>query len=122
MSVAVCVGCGETKEGAFDPCDGCGLDPARGGTDRMLQARSLLLSERFYSEEALKEFGRKIRVGEPVTYDTGQMSQLVEELKTQKLPVISRASPGCSIVTWSMLGMLVLLAAGLAYLYGTSKH
>lgn len=122
MSVAVCVGCGETKEGAFEPCDGCGLDPARGGTDRMLQARSLLLSERFFGEESLKEFGRKIRTGEPVSYDTGQLSRLVEELKTQKLPVISRSTPGCSIVTWSVLGMLVVLAAGLAYLYGSWRH
>ncbi|NTX05550.1 hypothetical protein HUA74_28710 [Myxococcus sp. CA051A] len=122
MSVAVCVGCGETKEGAFEPCDGCGLDPARGGTDRMLQARSLLLSERFFGEESLKELGRKIRTGEPVSYDTGRLSQLVEELKTQKLPVISRSTPGCSIVTWSVLGMLVVLAAGLAYLYGSWRH
>ncbi|MBZ4395341.1 hypothetical protein OWM54_19395 [Myxococcus sp. MISCRS1] len=122
MGLAVCVGCGETKEGAFDVCDGCGLDPARGGTDRMLQARSLWLSERFFSERELVELGRKLSTGEPVAYDTGQLSQLVDELKTQKLPVISQASPGCSIVTWSLLGMLLALAAGLAYLYGTWRH
>ncbi|AGC41668.1 hypothetical protein MYSTI_00310 [Myxococcus stipitatus DSM 14675] len=117
MNVAVCVGCGETKEGPFEPCDGCGLDPARGGTDRMLQARSLWLSSRFFAEGMLPELGRRIREGEPVGYDLGMLAQLVEELKTQKLPTISRAAPGCSILTWSLLGMMLTLGAAAAFLY-----
>ncbi|MCE9668814.1 hypothetical protein LY474_13400 [Myxococcus stipitatus] len=121
MNFAVCVGCGETKEGAFTPCEGCGLDPARAGTDRMLQARSLLLSERFYSERELTELGRKLRQGEPLAYDTQKLTELVEELKTRKLPVVSSASPGCSILTWGILGMLGTLVAGLGWLWWSSR-
>lgn len=83
----------------------------------MLQARSAWLSSRFFSEEMLTEFGRKIREGESVGYDTRMLAQLVEELKTQKLPTISRAAPGCSILTWSLLGMMLTLGAVGALLY-----
>ncbi|MCP3099094.1 hypothetical protein LZ198_09460 [Myxococcus sp. K15C18031901] len=121
MNVAVCVGCGETKEGAFTPCDECGLDPARAGTDRMLQARSLLLSERFHSERELLALGRKIHLGEAVPYDTAKLAELVEELKTRKLPIVSSSGPGCSILTWGILGMMGTLAAGLGWLWWSAR-
>ncbi|NMO21485.1 hypothetical protein HPC49_31705 [Pyxidicoccus fallax] len=117
MTLAVCVRCGESKVGAFTPCARCGLDPAAHGTDRDLQAKSLLLTERFHPGGELEAIGRKIRAGEPVSYDAAQLAQLVEELKTQKLPIVSKASPGCSIIGWALMGGAVALVVGLLWLW-----
>jgi pantothenate kinase len=121
MTQAVCVRCGKSKVGAFTPCAGCGLDPAAHGTDRELQARSLLLTDRYYSAGELEALGRKLRAGEPVSYDAAQLAQLVEELKTQKLPIVSKSSPGCSVIAWSVVGAVLLLAVGLLWWWGRGR-
>ncbi len=117
MTLALCVRCGKSKVGAFTPCPGCGLDPAAHGTDRELQARSLLLTDRFCSPGELEALGRKLRAGEPVSFDAGLMARAVEELKTQKLPIVSKAAPGCSVV-WAVVGVVLLLAVGLLWWWG----
>lgn len=112
MTLAVCVRCGNSKVGAFTPCGGCGLDPAAHGTERELQARTLLLSERYLPGGELEEMGRKIRKGEPVSYDAGLLAQITEDLRTQKLPIISKSSPGLSVALWTVVGVLLALAMG----------
>ncbi|WIG94387.1 hypothetical protein [Myxococcus sp. SDU36] len=112
MTLAVCVRCGNSKVGAFTPCAGCGLDPAAHGTERTLQARSLLLTERYLPGGELEELGRKIRKGEPVSYDAGLLAQITEDLRTQKLPIVSKSSPGCSVALWAVVGALLVLAVG----------
>jgi pantothenate kinase len=117
MTLAVCVRCGESKVGAFTPCARCGLDPAAHGTDRELQAKSLFLTDRFLPGGELEALGRKLRAGEPVAWDAARLAELVEELKTQKLPIVSKASPGCSVIGWAMLGAVVVLVAGLVWFW-----
>lgn len=112
MTLAVCVRCGNSKVGAFTPCTGCGLDPAAHGTERELQARSLLLTERYLPGGELEEMGRKIRKGEPVSYDAGLLAQITEDLRTQKLPIVSKSSAGCSVALWAVVGVLLVLAVG----------
>ncbi|NOK04113.1 MULTISPECIES: hypothetical protein [Myxococcus] len=112
MTLAVCVRCGNSKVGAFTPCTGCGLDPAAHGTERELQARSLLLTERYLPGGELEEIGRKIRKGEPVAYDAGLLAQITEDLRTQKLPIVSKSAPGCSVALWVVVGVLLVLAVG----------
>ncbi|MFP2923743.1 hypothetical protein ACLESO_00735 [Pyxidicoccus sp. 3LG] len=116
MTLAVCVRCGESKVGAFTPCARCGLDPAAHGTDRELQAKSLLLSDRFLPGGELEAIGRKLRAGEPVSYDALQLAQAVEELKTQKLPIVSKTAPGCSIV-WVLVGVAVAVVVGVLVMW-----
>ncbi len=117
MTLAVCVRCGKSKVGAFTPCPGCGLDPAAHGTDRELQARSLLLTDRFFPAGELEALGRKIRAGEPVSFDEAQLAQLVEELKTQKLPIVSKPAPGCSAIAWVLVGAAVALGVGILWMW-----
>ena len=117
MTLAVCVRCGESKVGAFTPCARCRLDPAAHGTDRDLQAKSLLLSDRFQSGGELEAIGRKLRAGEPVSYDAVQLAQLMEELRTQKLPIVSKTPAGCSVVGWALLGAALVLVAGLLWMW-----
>ncbi|WP_044890165.1 hypothetical protein [Myxococcus hansupus] len=117
MSLAVCVRCGNSKVGAFTPCSGCGLDPAAYGTDRELQARSMLLSDRYLPGGELEELGRKLRKGEPVTYDAGLLAQITEELRTQKLPILSRTSSGGSVVLWTAVGAALVLAVALLLMW-----
>ncbi|MBZ4419716.1 hypothetical protein [Myxococcus sp. RHSTA-1-4] len=117
MTLAVCVQCGESKVGAFTPCARCGLDPAAHGTDRELQAKSLLLTDRFHPGGALEALGRKLRAGELVSFDAEQLAQLVEELKTQKLPIVSKTPAGCSIIGWALMGLMVTLAVGLLWMW-----
>ncbi|HZI13600.1 MAG TPA: hypothetical protein VE153_24680 [Myxococcus sp.] len=121
MTLAVCVRCGKSKMGAFIPCAGCGLDPAAHGTDRELQARSLLLTDRFFPAGELEALGRKLRAGEPVSFDASLIAQLVEELKTQKLPIVSKPSPGWSVIVWSVVGAVVVGAVGLLWWWGRGR-
>ncbi|AKQ69772.1 hypothetical protein A176_006684 [Myxococcus hansupus] len=109
--------CGNSKVGAFTPCSGCGLDPAAYGTDRELQARSMLLSDRYLPGGELEELGRKLRKGEPVTYDAGLLAQITEELRTQKLPILSRTSSGGSVVLWTAVGAALVLAVALLLMW-----
>jgi hypothetical protein len=117
MTLAVCVRCGESKVGAFTPCARCGLDPAAHGTDRDVQAKSLLLTERYHPGGELEAIGRKLRAGEPVPFDAVQLAQVVEELKTQKLPIVSKTPPGCSVIGWALLGAALVLVVGLLWMW-----
>ncbi|QSQ21059.1 hypothetical protein JY651_38580 [Pyxidicoccus parkwayensis] len=117
MTLAVCVRCGESKVGAFTPCARCGLDPAAHGTDKELQAKSLLLSDRFFPGGELEAMGQRIRAGQGVDFDSAKLAELLEELKTQKLPVVSKASPGCTVVGLVLLGGALLFVAGVLWMW-----
>jgi phosphate/sulfate permease len=45
----------------------------------------------------------------------------VEELKTQKLPIVSKASPGCSVAVWSIVAGALALAVGLLWWWGRGR-
>jgi len=52
MTIAVCLNCASMKFGAWTPCSECGYDPLN-LEDR---AKSLMLSDHFYSQQELEEF------------------------------------------------------------------
>jgi hypothetical protein len=60
-------------------------------------------------------------VGEPVSFDTGLITQLMEDLKTLKLPIVSKSSPGCAVVVWSIVGAVLGLAVGLLWWRGRGR-
>lgn len=122
MTLAVCVRCGESKVGAFTPCARCGLDPAAHGTARELQAKSLLLTDRFLSGGELESMGQRIRSGQGVDFDAAKLAEVVEELKTQKLPIVSKASPGCSVIGWVLLCGALLFVVGVLWMWRSYGH
>ncbi|WP_426756405.1 hypothetical protein [Myxococcus sp. Y35] len=77
----------------------------------------MLLSDRYLPGGELEEMGRKIRKGEPVSYDAGLLAQITEELRTQKLPIIPRTPAGCSVALWTGVGALLVLAVALLLMW-----
>lgn len=63
MTLALCFACGEKKFGSFNLCNACGREPSE--PDNL--ATSLLLSDRFYSEEQLERYGNRIKQGMRIT-------------------------------------------------------
>lgn len=59
MTQAICIFCGARKFGAFSVCDNCATQP--NGEDQL--AKSMLLTDHFYSLEELDEIGEHISAG-----------------------------------------------------------
>jgi hypothetical protein len=78
MTVAVCFKCGAFKFGAFTPCFEC--DQVPDTEDEFL--RSMLMTDHFFDEGALKQMGNAIADGKPVEIGLeGIDPEIVEELK-----------------------------------------
>ncbi|HZT41096.1 MAG TPA: hypothetical protein VFA07_02845 [Chthonomonadaceae bacterium] len=60
MTYAVCLHCGNIKFGAWVPCPECGYEP-QGLED---QARHMLLSDHYFSQDELAQFAKRIKQGE----------------------------------------------------------
>ncbi|MCI0672680.1 MAG: hypothetical protein L0Y64_19715, partial [Myxococcaceae bacterium] len=99
MGLAICIRCGSKKERAFVACAGCGFDPAVSEGDREAQARSLLLSDAHMSPRELEDAGRALQAGRPYPYDAGQLAWLVQQLRTQPMPVIAPRK-GLVLAVW----------------------
>jgi hypothetical protein len=65
MTTAVCTQCGGTKFGALCPCDRCGITPSSTSE----KAKSVLLSDHYYTLNELNELGKAVKSGEPIAYD-----------------------------------------------------
>jgi len=75
---AVCVNCGQGKVGAFTRCVSCHYDPEKEGKE--VQARSLLLSDRYLTLGQLKEAGERIRSGEGYPFDEAEVGEVAGKL------------------------------------------
>ena len=65
MTQAVCLGCGESKFGAWGPCQHCGCNP----TDSDSMTRHLLVSSHFLNSDEMAEVARKVKAGEEIEFD-----------------------------------------------------
>lgn len=74
MTRAVCVNCGQGKVGAFARCLSCHYDPEREGKE--VQARSLLLSDRYLTVSQLKQAGERIRSGAGYPFDEAEVGEV----------------------------------------------
>ena len=107
MSQALCVRCGTPKSAAFSPCEACGLDPAAHDA-RDVQARSLYLSDPHSSERERAEAERRLKAGQPFTYDAARLQYIAEQLRTQQTPLLQPAGKGLPPIVW----VPVVVAAG----------
>jgi hypothetical protein len=80
MTVAICISCGERKFGAFVGCKGCGFRP----TSEEELAKSMMVTDHYFSTEQLDEIARDWNSGKPVRFDPGNVSQFVEMVRKQQ--------------------------------------
>src|ERR1700731_3338838 len=59
MTIAVCVNCGSTKHGAFNPCDACNRRPE----SELDIAYSLALTDHYFSIDVLYQISADMRLG-----------------------------------------------------------
>ena len=78
MTRAVCVRCGQGKVGAFARCLSCHYDPEKEGKE--VQARSLLLSDRYLTVGQLKEAAERIRSGAGYSFDEAEVGAVAGRL------------------------------------------
>jgi hypothetical protein len=86
MTIAICLGCGHVKAGAWTPCLHCGYQPS--GAEEL--AKSLMLSDSCIAPEKLEEFAARRQQGEPWNFDP----QLVEMFKERVAAMIPMTSDG----------------------------
>ena len=113
MTIAICVRCGEQKSGAFAPCPSCAYDPAR-ELDRRVQAKTMWLSEHHLSPEALTKISRQLKAKQLVAFDEKMIDELVLQLRTQQIPIISGPPAGASRLLWILLAAVLSFAAAMA--------
>ena len=77
MTQAICICCGHRKFGAFSICDNCATEP----TDDEQFAKSMLLTDHFYSLEELDEIGEHISVGGTCEYAPNLVEGFVKTIR-----------------------------------------
>ena len=77
MTLAICIKCGGTKQGALTSCRDCGFDPE----DSEDKARSMIATDHFLSHEDLADIGERIRTGQPVHYPEDAVAKLLLEFE-----------------------------------------
>jgi hypothetical protein len=88
MTIAVCSSCGKIKFGAWTPCSECDHDPET--LEDM--AKSLMLSDNFYSQEELEQFSVRLQRGEAWRFDEVAMQKVIEELMEAEQKVLEDQS------------------------------
>lgn len=113
MTRAVCIECGEAKDDPIAACPECGFAP---GVPEE-QARSLLLSEHHRDAASLDAAALRLRAGEDVGYDAGELNTLTTQLREHPIPV--EQPLGCRLVMLGLVLGLTILALGslLAWMY-----
>lgn len=81
MTTATCIYCGTLKFGAFVPCPECKQIP----TNRKDAARSLVLTDHYFTHAQLAQFGTQIRNGDVLDIDTELEAQLSAEIDDNTL-------------------------------------
>jgi hypothetical protein len=110
VTLAVCVGCGAEKIGAWTPCAACRFEP-RTSEDK---AKALALSDRFLAADELRNVGARIRGGEPATFD----ASVLELAKKLEAMPNAKASLGCVLATWGPVVVMLALGVFVAVLFG----
>jgi hypothetical protein len=77
MTQAVCIFCGSRKFGAFSVCDNCATEP----NDEDQLAKSMLLTDHFYSLEELDEIGEHISAGGTCEYAPNLVEGFVKTIR-----------------------------------------
>ena len=77
MTQAICIFCGYRKFGAFSVCDNCATEP----TDEEQLAKSMLLTDHFYSLEELDEIGEHISAGGTCEYVPNLVEGFVKTIR-----------------------------------------
>lgn len=77
MTQSICIFCGSRKFGAFSVCDNCATEP----NDEDQFAKSLLLTDHFYSLEELDEFGEHISAGGTCAYAPNLVEGFVKAIR-----------------------------------------
>ena len=109
MTLAVCIRCGAMKVGALIPCRECQFDPEKNED----KAKSMVLTDHFFSQNELEKISERIRVGEAVTYPQGMVDEFVKTFEENpnfgKLPLsikigcISAAVACIFLVVWLIM-------------------
>ena len=77
MTQAICIFCGSRKFGAFSVCDNCAAQP----NDEDQLAKSMLLTDHFYSLEELDEIGKHISKGGTCAYAPNLVEGFVKTIR-----------------------------------------
>ncbi len=106
MTLAICIKCGEEKLGAFTPCRQCRFTP------ELMEdkAKALLLSDHYQKVVELRQIGQRIKAGERLSFDEGQIAEMAEELT--RMPEV-KMPLGCQIAVWIPIIFMFLLIAAL---------
>jgi hypothetical protein len=110
MTMAICLRCGARKHGAWTPCLKCGFAPKESED----LAKSVLLSDQCLEQAALEDMEQRIKAGEAIGFPPGA----VESWKTliDMDPNLSKMPIGCSLIAWSLVGLMLLLAGAVIIL------
>lgn len=116
MTVAICIGCGADKIGAFTMCAECRFDPSH-PFDKVAMAKSLVLSDHYQDAAGLDTASAVLRSGRSLTWPEDVIERIAGTIET-KYPDIERdvakPAPRRSLsAPWIMLGISVLLLAAL---------
>ena len=103
-TVAVCLKCGATKDGALAPCPSCKHLPK----DTEDQARHLMLTSNFRSEAELHTAVERIKAGQEVEFDPAQLDVIKEEIPRLR-NVNSTSCLSCFLIlaALGLTGMLI---------------
>ena len=77
MTQAICIFCGSRKFGAFSVCDNCATQP----NDEDQLAKSMLLTDHFYSLEELDEIGEHISAGGKCEYAPNRVEGFLKTIR-----------------------------------------
>ena len=87
MTLAVCIQCGAMKVGALIPCRECQFDPEENED----KAKSMVLTDHYFSQTELEKISEHIRVGEKVTYPQDMVDEFIKTFEEDpnfgKLPL-----------------------------------
>jgi hypothetical protein len=110
VTLAVCVQCGHPKVGALVGCGHCSFEPTT-PTD---QARSILLSDRHLSPDALHDAGAQIQLHGAPPLDERAVEAIAAQLAASG-PLVMPL--GCRIAVWTPVVLMVALLVFVVVLY-----
>ncbi|MGQ0507033.1 MAG: hypothetical protein ACT4TC_17130 [Myxococcaceae bacterium] len=110
MGLAICMRCGEKKEGALSPCAACKFDPVK-AADPEVQAKSMFLSDATLQTAEIEKYAKQLKAGKAITYDTSRLDVMKRQLRTQQNFVLGpKKAVGGYLLVWG----LVLVGVGIA--------
>jgi hypothetical protein len=114
VTVAICIGCGADKIGAFTMCLECRYDPSK-PFDKIAMARSLVLSDHYQDAAGLDTASAVLRSGRALTWPDDVIARIAEKIETEHPRIeadLAKAAPRRSLsAPWIMLVISALLLA-----------